>query len=89
MWNISSENWYENSHSPQRKRQRVCPVYASRARFIFSTGKNMAAPQRVYIANGHASNHVKPWRVKMRMQIRVGRKEHKNNERCHWESFLL
>ena len=34
----------------------------------------------------HADSHVKPRRVKMRMQMRAGRKEHKNN-RCRHSVF--
>ena len=37
----------------------------------------------------HAGSHVKPWRVKKHMQMRAGRKEHKNNERCHSASFVF
>ena len=35
----------------------------------------------------HAGSRVKPWRVKMCMQMRASRKEHKNNE-C-WTQFDL
>ena len=37
----------------------------------------------------HASSHIIPWRVKTRMQIRAGRKEHKNNERRHLGLFCI
>ena len=39
----------------------------------------------------HANSYIKPWRVKMHMQMKAGRKEHKNNEHCHSESsaFVL
>ena len=37
----------------------------------------------------HAGSHVKPLRVKMRMQMRAGRKEHKNNGRRHSGCLLL
>ena len=36
-----------------------------------------------------AGSHVKPWRVNVRMQMRAGRKEHKNNERQHLGSFAF
>ena len=56
-------------------------TYALCARFIFLTGKNIAAfseliSQMVTYLN--AGSHIKTWRVKMRMQMRAGRKEHKN-----------
>ena len=57
-------------------------AYAPHARFVFSTGKNMAAPSELLSQMAmylHASSHVKPQRVKMRIQMRAGRKEHKNN----------
>ena len=37
----------------------------------------------------HAGSHIKPQRVKMHMQMRAGRKEHKNNECCHLVSFAF
>ena len=37
----------------------------------------------------HAGSHVKPRRVKMHMQMRAGRKEHKNNKHCHSGSFAF
>ena len=67
-------------------------VYAPCARFIFLTRKNMAtltefiSQMVMYL---HISSHIKPRTVKMRMQMRVGRKEHKNNECCHSAPFAL
>ena len=37
----------------------------------------------------HTSSHVKPHSVKMWMQMRASRKEHKNNGCCHSVGFLL
>ena len=37
----------------------------------------------------HAGSHAKPWRVKMHMQMRAGRKEHKNNEHGHLGTFAF
>ena len=51
-------------------------AYALCARFIFLTGKNMAALSKLIsqmVMYLHASSHVKPQRVKMRMQMRQGR----------------
>ena len=39
------------------------------------------------VAYLHTGSHIKPWRVKMFIQMRVGRKEHKNNERHNLGSF--
>ena len=55
-------------------------AYAPCARFIFLTGKNMAALSEhisqmvMYL---HTGSHIKPRRVKMHMQMKAGRKEHK------------
>ena len=52
--------------------------------------KNMAALSELLLQMVmcfHASSHVKPWRVKMRMQMRTGRKEHKNNRHRHSGCF--
>ena len=60
-------------------------TYALCARLIFSTGKNMASPSKLIsqmVTYLHTGSHIKPRRVKMRMQIKAGRKEHKKNE-CH------
>ena len=67
-------------------------AYALRARFIFLTGKNMAALTELIsqmVMYFHAGSHVRPRRVKMRMQMRAGRKEHKNNKRCHSVFFAF
>ena len=43
-------------------------AYAPRARFIFLTGKNMAAPSKLILQMVmylHAGSHVKPQRVKI------------------------
>ena len=37
----------------------------------------------------HAGSHVKSWKVKMCVQMRAGRKEHKNNKRRHLASFAF
>ena len=37
----------------------------------------------------HLSANVKPWRVKMHLQMRAGRKEHKNNGHHHSVSFAF
>ena len=58
-------------------------AYVLCARFIFSTGKNMAAPSELIsqmVMYLHADSHVKPRRVKTSMQMRVGRKGHKKNK---------
>ena len=50
-------------------------AYALRARFIFLTGKNMAAPSVLIlqmVTYLHAGSHIKPRRVKIRMQMRAG-----------------
>ena len=63
-------------------------AYALRARFIFLTEKNMAAPSNLIskmVMYLHTSSQMKPRRVKICMQMRAGRKEHKN-ERCHSKS---
>ena len=60
-------------------------AYAPHARFIFSTGKNMAAPSELIshvVMYLLAGSQVKPRRVKMGMQMRAGRKGHKNNKCC-------
>ena len=65
-------------------------TYAPCARFIFLNGKNMAALSKFIlqmVTYFPTSSHVKPWRVKMRMQ--AGRKEHKNNKRGHLVSFTF
>ena len=44
----------------------------------------MATPSKLILQTVtylHAGSHVKPRRVKMHMQMRAGRKGHKNNER--------
>ena len=85
-----SENWDENRHSPQYKRQRIC----SACIIYFLTGKNMAALSELIlqiVTYFHAGSHIKPWRVKMHLQMREGRKEHKNNEHRHlvFSAFAL
>ena len=83
-----SENWGENHLSPQCKRQRIC----SRCKIYFLTGKNMASLSELIlqiVTYFHAGSHTKPQRVKMRMQIRTDRKEHKNNERGHSVTFCI
>ena len=65
-----SENWDENRHSPH------VSTYALRARFVFLTGKNMVALSELILQMVmylHAGSHVKPRRVKMHRQMRVGR----------------
>ena len=65
-------------------------AYALHARFIFWTGKNMVALSKLIsqiVTYLHTGSHVKPRRVKMCMQMRAGRKEHKNNEHCCSVSF--
>ena len=60
------------------------------ARFIFLIGKNMAALSELIsqmVTYLHTGSHTKSRRVKMCMQMRVGRKEHKNNEHHHLGSF--
>ena len=67
-------------------------AYALRARFIFLTGRNMAALSELIlqmVTYFHAGSHVKPRRVKVHMQMMAGRKEHKNNECCHSGSKRL
>ena len=59
-------------------------IYAPCARYIFWLEKNMAALSELILQMDmyfHAGCHVKLRRVKTRMQMRVVRKEHKNNER--------
>ena len=66
--------------------------YASSARYFFFTRKDMAALSELIlqmVMNFHASSHVKPRRVKMRMQMKTGSKEHKNNECRHSELFFF
>ena len=58
---------------------------------FFWTGKNMATLSELIlqmVTYFHVDSHVKPWKVKMHMQMRAGRKEHKNNECCHSASFF-
>ena len=74
---IFCENWGENRHSPQR----IC----SACKIYFFDWKKHGCPERTYIANGH----VKPRRVKTRMQMRAGRKKHKNNECGHSVFFAF
>ena len=57
-------------------------TYAQRARFIFLTGKNMAASSELIsqiVAHVHTGNHIKPQRVKMCIQMRAGRKGQTTN----------
>ena len=57
-----------------------------------STGKHMVTLNELIlqlVTYFHAGSHIKPWRVKMRMQMRAGRKEHKNNKHHHSASFVL
>ena len=66
-------------------------AYAPRARFIFDW-KNMATQSELIsqmVTYLHIGSHVKPRKVKMRIQMRAGRKEHKNNERRHSASFAF
>ena len=62
-------------------------AYAPWARSVSLTRKkNMAALSELLlqmVMHLHAGSHVKPWRVKMRMQMRAGRKEYKSNGRRH------
>ena len=49
-------------------------AYASHVRFIFLTGKNMAALSELLlqmVMHLHSGSHIKPRRVKMRMQMRA------------------
>ena len=67
-------------------------TYALRARSISLTRKNMAAPSELILQRVtyfHASSHIKPQSVQMRMQMKAGRKEHKNNGSRHSESFFF
>ena len=76
-------------------------AYALHARYIFWIGKNMAAPSKLILQMVmylHAGSHIKPWRVKMHMQMREGRKGHKKNKHgsvmmifllCCCDSLLL
>ena len=67
-------------------------IYALLARYIFLTGKNMAALSELIlhmVMIFHANSHVKPRRVTTHVQMRAGRKEHKNNECRHSELFFL
>ena len=70
------ENWGENRHSPQRKRQRIC----SACKIYFFDWKKYECPERVYVTYFHASSQIKPLRVKACMQMWAGRKEHKKNK---------
>ena len=84
---IYSENWNENRHSPQHKCQHICSVCK-----IFLTGKNMTALSKLIlqmVTYLHARGHIKPWRVKMCMQMRADREGHKNNEHHHLASFAF
>ena len=59
-------------------------IYAQHARFIFSTRKNMAAHIELIsqmVTYLHTGSHIKPGRVKIHMQMKAGRKGHKNNKR--------
>ena len=67
-------------------------TYALHARFIFSTRKNMAAPSELIlqiVTYLFAGSHVKPRRVKISMQMRAGRKGHKDNKRWSLGVLLL
>ena len=63
---------------------------ALHARYIFLTGKIMAALSELLlqmVTYFHAGSHVKPEREDMQMS--AGRKEHKNNECSHSGSFCI
>ena len=85
-WSMSHcrENWEENRHSPQH----IC----SMCKIDFFNWKKhgclseLISQMVMYL---HTSSHIKPWRVKTRMQMRAGRKEHKNHKRCHSASFTF
>ena len=67
-------------------------VFAPCARFIFLTGKKVAALSKLIsqmVTYLHVGSQVKPRRVKMHMQMRAGRKEHKNNECRHSVYFCF
>ena len=65
-------------------------AYAQCARSVSLTRKNMAALSELLlqmVTHLYASSHVKPQRVKIHMQMRAGRKEHKNNGHRHFGFF--
>ena len=67
-------------------------TYALRARYIFLTGKNMAALSELIlqmVTYFHAGSHVKPWSVKTRMQMGAGRKKHKPTNVVTWGFLCL
>ena len=67
----------------------VC-AYVPHARSVSLTRKSMAALSKLLlqmVTHLHTGSHVKPQRVKMFMQMRAGRKEHKNNG-CHHSVFF-
>ena len=67
-------------------------TYAPRTRYIFLTGKNMAALSELIlqmVTNFPTSSHVKLQRVKTRMQMRADRKEDKNNKCRHSKLFFF
>ena len=69
----------------------IVSAYAPRTRSISLTRKNMAALSELIsqiVTYFHAGTHIKPRRVKMHIQMRADRKEHKNNRCRHSESFL-
>ena len=65
-------------------------LYALHARSVSLTRKSKAALSELLlliVTHFHAGSHVKPRRVKMCRQMSAGRKEHKNNRRCHSAFF--
>ena len=73
-----SENWGKNHHLPQCKRQRIC----STCKIYCFDRKKHGCPERAYITNilqmvtyFHTGSHVKTRGVKMRKQMKAGRKE--------------
>ena len=59
---------------------------------LFFNWKNMAGLRELIlqiVMYFHAGSHANPQRVKMCMQMRAGRKEHKNNEHGYSGTFAL
>ena len=81
---VRRENWDENSHSRQR-RCSACKIY-------FLNWKNHGCPSEFIsqmVTHLHTSSHIKPRRVKMRMQMRASRKGHKNNDCWSLRAFCF
>ena len=75
-----SENWDENSHSPQR----IC----SACKIYFLDWKKHGCPSEFIsqmVTYLHADSHIKPRRVKMHMQMR----ETEKNKRHHSGHFCF